>query len=165
MRTRLLLLGTFLFTLACHSTPAGSASPLFNGRDFSAWTAPVGADAAHWSIAGGKLVCESPSNPLWSAAEFSNCELYVDVRAVEGRPSCVIHARGPKAFEIALEPRPDQSWSHVHARIVGDEIDIEVDGEPSQGVMPKVRARGPIGLSGEGGGRLEFGNVSVRELR
>ncbi len=138
---------------------------LYNGMDFKNWRAPVGADAAHWTVRDWTLVCESPATPLWSEQEFGDCEVIADVRAVEGHPSFVLHARGPKAFEIALEPKPKEEWSRIRVHIVGEKIDINIDGELSNGEMPKVRARGPIGLSGEGGGRLEFANVYVRELR
>lgn len=160
-------------TLSCKGGSEGpglpSASegfrPLLDGTDWTGWGKPAGADAAHWTRRQELLACESPAAPLWTEQAYADCELALDVRAVEGRPSAVVHARGPRGFEVAVQCKPDGQWSHLRARIRGDEIDVDIDGEPSQGKLPGVRASGALGLSSEGPGRLEFAKLRVRETR
>jgi hypothetical protein len=138
---------------------------LYDGVGFGGWRKPTGADAAHWIARDWTLVSESPAPALWTEPEFGDCELQLDVRAVEGRPTAIVHARGPGGFEIAVQPKPEGEWSRVRLTVRGEEVDVDVDGESSAGKLPGVRARGPLGVSGEGGGRLELANVFVRPLR
>jgi hypothetical protein len=138
---------------------------LYDGRGFSGWKPPTGADAAHWLARDWTLQCESPAPVLWTDGEFGDCELVLDLRATEGRPTAIVHARGPGGFEIAVQPKPEGEWSRVRLTLRGSDVDVDVDGEKSAGRMPEVRARGAVGISGEGGGRIEFANVFVRSLR
>ncbi len=158
---------------ACDSTPQAAPfsgatdgfQPLTKGSDLGGWQLPAGADGAHWSMREGSLTCEAPAAALWIVREFGDCVLSLDARALEGRPTLVLHARGPGGFEVAFDPKPDSKWSRVRVRLKGEDIDIEIDGEPSQGTLPYVRAKGAVGLSTEGSGRIEIANLSVLEQR
>jgi hypothetical protein len=137
---------------------------LYDGTGFAGWRKPSGADAAHWLPRDWTLACESPAATLWTAADHGDCEVLLDVRAVEGSPTAVLRARGEKGFEIAVKPKSGGEWTRVRARFEGDALDVDIDGERSEFEMPDVAARGTLGLLGEGGGRLEFANLFVRDL-
>lgn len=137
---------------------------LYDGVSWAGWRAPRGAPAAHWSFQDWKLACDASVEPLWSSEEFGDCEWIVDVRAAEGRPTAVLHLRGAGGFEVSMEPKPEGQWSRVHVRATGRDLDVDIDGERSAGAMPKVAPRGPLGISAEGVGRLEFANLFVRRL-
>ena len=137
----------------------------YNGVDLAGWHAPDAAEASHWRADDWRLSCEALAAPLWSTKEWGDCEIIVDVRLVEGRPTAVLSARGPKGFEIALEPKPDGTWSRMRVLSEGAKASVDIDGQPSKSTRESAPAFGPIGLSVEGAGRLEFANIYVRSLR
>jgi hypothetical protein len=161
MKTISILTGALLLFSACNGP---KSRPLLRGDEFTGWRAPVGADAAHWTLRDGRLSCEAPAGPIWTEREYGDCEITLDVRLIEGRPTAVLRARGERGFQLELEPKPTGEWSHIQARFVGDMMDVEIDGQPSAGQMPGVPQSGPIGLAAEGSGSLEFARVAVRKL-
>ncbi|MEO6711657.1 MAG: hypothetical protein ABI054_13070 [Planctomycetota bacterium] len=161
MKSIATIVGLLCLAAACQSQPP---RPLLRGDDYRGWHEPVGAEAAHWQLRDGKLECQAPAAPIWTEADFGDCEITLDVRVLEGHPTAVLFARGPQGFQVALEPRPTGQWSRIRAKFEGEANDIDIDRELSAGVMPGVAKHGPIGLSTEGGGRVEFANVMVRDL-
>jgi len=137
---------------------------LYNGIDLNGWRPLAPALSAAWRAQDWRLSAAVPASPLWSTRDFGDCELIVDVRATEGQATAVVHARGQSGFEVAIEPKPGNAWSRVRARIEGSRASVDIDGKLSTAKLEQAPRRGPIGLSGEGAGRLEFANVYVREL-
>jgi hypothetical protein len=138
---------------------------LYNGLDFSGWRGLPPVKLSAWSTQDWRLAASAPAVPLWSVDDWGDCELIVDVRAVEGHPTAVVFARGAAGFQIALQPKPGKVWSRVRVRIEGSKASVDIDGQPSKSTREQAPARGPIGLSAEVGGKLEFANIYVRELR
>ncbi|HUR29749.1 MAG TPA: hypothetical protein VM509_16275 [Planctomycetota bacterium] len=161
MNSKKILGGALLLAVACHGP---EPSPLLRGNTYTGWRGPVGADAAHWTLRDGRLSCEGPAGPIWTEKEYGDCEITLDVRLIEGRPTAVLRARGERGFQLELEPKPTGEWSHIQARFVGDNMDVDVDGQPSAGRLPDVERVGAIGLAVEGSGSLELARIGVRKL-
>lgn len=137
---------------------------LYNGINLQGWRPLAPAIAAAWRAQDWKLAADAPASPIWSAGDFGDCELIVDVRAAEGQPVAVVHARGQSGFQVAVEPKPGNAWTRVRLHLEGARLSVDIDGQKSKSTREQAPRRGPIGLSGEGAGRLEFANVYVREL-
>ena len=161
MNSKLILASAFFLTFACQSAPS---RPLLQGSDFVGWQKPVGITAAHWTQRDGKLEGQALAAPLWTEREFGDFEITLEVRTLEGLPTAVLLARGPKGFQVAFEPRPTGEWSHIRAKFTGAMNDVDIEGQTSAGVLPGVALHGAIGLAAEGWGRVEIANVRVREL-
>jgi hypothetical protein len=160
MKSKWILACALLSAAACESV---APRPLLQGSDFAGWKAPVGAQAAHWTLRDARLACEGPAAPIWTEREFGDCEITLDVRLIEGRPTAVLLARGAQGFQIALEPKPTGEWSHIKVRFTGDKNDVSIDGQLSAGLLPGVAKQGAVGLSVEGLGSVEFARVAVLE--
>jgi len=161
MKSKAILACALLACVACH---APKPRPLFRGSEFTGWRALAAADAEHWTLRDARLTCEAPGGPIWTEQEFGDCEITLDVRLIEGRPTAVLYARGTRGFQIALEPKPTGEWIHIRAQFVGETNDVDIDGQVSAGLMPGVAKAGAIGLSVEGSGSVEFARVGVRKL-
>ena len=156
-----LLGGALLFALACNGP---EPKPLLRGDDYAGWRAPVGSDAAHWTLRDGRLSWEAPAVPIWTDKEFGDCVVTLDVRLIEGRPKVVLRARGERGFQLELEPKPTGEWSRIQARFVGENMDVDIDGQPAAGQLSEVPRLGAIGIAVEGSGSLEIARFAVLEL-
>jgi hypothetical protein len=80
-------LATPAVALGAESQPPPGFVTLFNGRDFSGWTVPVG-DNGHWKVLDGVIDYDAQSEAkadksLWTEREFGDFVLQVDWRIKE----------------------------------------------------------------------------------
>jgi len=140
--------------------------PLYNGADLRGWNSktPDRWKPNDWQLA---LTDGPASEPLWTDAEFGDCELIFDCRASAKRgadtPLPVVLLRG--AATTATLPlgglKPGQ-WSRFTITIKGGECTVQPEGREAV----RVPLEGAVGKRalGLGGAGANFANIYLRAL-
>ncbi len=156
--------------------------PLYTGLDLRGWKSET---QEHWQANDWRLVLKgAPSGkPLWTEAEFGDCEFMVDVKAsnksatdfavlLRGRESAgttvslgEVMPRGGYASPDAATPVKMGAWNRVLVTVKGREVIVAINGHVirRQPLAADAPARGAIGLV-DIGADMEFSNLFVRDL-
>ena len=134
--------------------------PLYNGLDLRGWKT---AAPERWQPSDWKLVLKdgAAGEPLWSEAEFGDCEFVVDVHRLAKTAAPELRLRGAK---IPLAPNADH-WTRFTLQVRGGRVTFaDAAGAPVEIALPAdAPARGALGLA-DGGAGMDFANLYVREL-
>ena len=123
--SRILLVSLACMLAGCHSSPASSGRPLFNGHDLDGWKGlvgnPISRDAmsdadrtaaqaaadermrAHWSVDDGVLVFDGKGDSLVTVDDFEDFELLVDWK-IKPEGDSGIYLRGSPQVQIWDNP-------------------------------------------------------------
>lgn len=165
---------------------------LFDGETFFGWKSSQ--EDINWKVANGVISADKgPIGLLVTNTEFADYELLCDYRLEKGGNSgiflrtlfdpknpvtdcyelntCDSHPAFPTGSLVGVV-KPDGkvegegSWKTFHVKIVGNQIDVWLDGKQilsHTDKRPNARRRGFIGLQ-KNAGRAEFKNVFLKPL-
>ena len=153
--------------------------PLYTGLDLRGWKTTT---PDRWQPSDWRLVLKGgePSQPLWTEADFGDCEFMVDVKVSGKSPNDFAlllrgkESAGTTVSLIELMPRGAVgaqegikwgAWNRVVVNVKGRDVVLRINGREirRQQLPADAPARGPIGLVDIGTG-MEFTNLFVREL-
>ena len=134
--------------------------PLYNGADLRGWNCktPDRWKPNDWELA---LTDGPAAEPLWTDAEFGDCELILDCKPAATAP--VVLVRGTDATTtLPLEGLQPGNWGRVTITIKGRECTVRLEGrEPKRIAIEGAAAKRVIGL---GGAAATFANIYARPL-
>jgi hypothetical protein len=184
--------GAWIFFVCAAATAAESAvfqASLFNGRDLDGWQV-TGCEAV---VENGLLVLKSGDGFVraderhgdfvleldWRARRRSNYDSGIYIRAdlpVLGKP-------WPNRYQVNLKQGGEGNllgvkggtssglakageWNHFKLTVVGDQAELEINGQKAWKTSGLENADGYIGLQSEvdGGGQFEFRDITVTDL-
>jgi hypothetical protein len=177
-RISVLIIGILLFAGISSASERNEAEEqwksIFNGRDFSGWTVPVG-DNGHWQVVDGIIdydaMSEAPgSKDLWTEKEYGDFVLRIDWRLKDTpfiNPNVPIirpdgtHQKNAQGKEITISvPDADSgiflrgsskaqvniwAWPTGSGEVYGYRMDRNMPAEVRAGVTPKIMADNHIG--------------------
>jgi hypothetical protein len=157
---------------AADSAPeAQGHRPLYNGLDLRGWKtdAPDRWAPSDWRL----LQKKGPSvgGPLWTEAQFGDCEIVIDCRVARDRPAdanppCLL-LRGLMKAEstVPFQHSEPGQWQRHTITVKGRTLAYAGpnDSKGFQNLPEDAPARGAIGLL-DVGGDVEFANIYVRDL-
>ncbi len=141
---------------------------LYNGVDLRGWQVK-GDLEQQWQPADWRLKAAAGAGVLRTTETWTDFELVVDVRA----PRKVKHPRLAAGIELTtaegisrvpLMVRPGD-WTRNEVTVRGNEATMKVLERPPQTTTLAGAVKGPIGLSGNAGDPVEFGNLYIRPLK
>ena len=153
-----------------NSAPAAEAwRHLYDGRGFRGWRLPANA-AAVWKASDWNLVSaasEDQGQILWNDSPVTADEFFFDWRW-DGKntkrvPPLVLlpFAHSASAIHLPrLEAARADTWNRLHFRRVGDQLQMELNGQPA-GTMPAPKGTFLLGLR-PGAQSIHFANIFVK---
>jgi hypothetical protein len=162
------------------ATPAATApldptwQTLFTGLDLRGWNTNRAAVAANWAVQGERLRARGDAAAvLWTTRAYRDAEWTFDAapeKPAEGvpvpQPVAWIRGADGKGTEVRLPTAVPGRHQRYSVRVLGRAVTVSLDGVPSaQWTLPEGAPKaGEFGL-GATGGRVEFMNVYVRDVR
>jgi hypothetical protein len=151
--------------------------PLYTGLDLRGWKT---ATPGHWQPSDWRLVlkAEPGGKPLWTEAEFGDCEFMADIKIAKGAttaPTLLLRGSDTSDSTVSLAeliPPTDTAgpvkvggWNRVLITTKGRDVVLTINGQEirRQQLPLNAPARGPIGLA-DNGVETEFASLFAREL-
>jgi hypothetical protein len=138
--------------------------PLYTGVDLRGWKSET---LDHWQSSDWKLVQKAgeAGKPLWTEAEFGDCELVIDCKvgkdAKDKKPAVLVGLHGPQIELPIAEPG---KWGRYTITLKGGTFHLTgPEGADRSGAAGDLPPRRPFGLL-DIGGDVEFGNIYIRDL-
>ena len=134
--------------------------PLYNGADLRGWNCKT---PDRWKPSDWQLtLTEGPAaEPLWTDAEFGDCELILDCKPGVTPPTVLL--RGTDAtMTLPLDGLQPGKWGRFTITIKGRECTVQLEGrEPKRIAIEGAAAKRVIGL---GGAAAQYANIYMRPL-
>lgn len=161
------------------NTPPAESAPeaqghrsLYNGLDLRGWKTgtPDRWQPSDWKL---RLKPGAAGEPLWTEAEFGNCEVIIDCRLPEKapadgpEPAVLVRSEGQEIARLPLAGLKPGKWSRFIVNLRSGERTVTRDGEekPHHTLVSLEPAgkRQSLGLQ-DIGAEVEFASIYVREL-
>ncbi len=140
---------------------------LYTGLDLRGWKTET---PERWKASDWELVQKvgEPGKPLWTEAEFGDCELILDCKvgksAADKKPGVLIAGKGQTDAPLLLSVTTPGKWERFTITLKGGSYSVSgPGGANSRGGTMQVPAKRPLGLL-DVGGDVEFANIYVRDL-